>query len=129
MLGRLTPFGYATAEAEQRLETLMQDEKAVLVDIRYNPVSRWRPLWNRKALKEKWEERYFFYPSLGNVNYKNGGDIQLNDAGKGIPLLVEGLQKGRNLIILCACKQFESCHRHTVVELVRQVLPEVEVVI
>ena len=76
-LGKLIPFGYATKDADQRLAELMRDERTVLVDIRYKAVSRYRPQWNGKALREAWSGRYFPLSALGNVNYNNGGPIKI----------------------------------------------------
>ncbi len=128
MLGRLIPFGYATPDAQARLEALMQDEKAVLVDIRYNPVSRWRPMWNKKALSERWGGRYSHVKLLGNVNYNNGGPIQIANAERGIPLVVQGLQRGLTIILLCVCKEYSTCHRRVVCDMVKEKLPGVEIV-
>ena len=128
MLGKLVPFGYATPDAQARLEALMQNKKTMLVNIRFNPVSRWNPVWRKKTLQLTWQERYYALPCLGNINYK-GGPILIANPDLGIPVLVRILQRGCNLILLCACAKYETCHRKVVCELVRQVLPEVEVIL
>jgi hypothetical protein len=113
MVGKVVPFGYAGKDAEERISALMEDEKAILVDIRFKPYSRWRPIWGFHALINRWGlTRYQWEGNvLGNKNYNN-----------------ERLQRDENLILLCACSKYETCHRKTVVELLKHAMPEVEVV-
>jgi hypothetical protein len=103
----------------------MAQPHTVLVDIRYMARS-WRKEWNQVNLRHLFGSRYRPLPCLGNVNYNNDQPIKLSMPDIGIPLL-EGLQKGYNLILMCTCKDFEHCHRKMVVDLVKQVLPQVEV--
>lgn len=129
MIGKLISFGYALRGAEAQLEAFMaEDERALIVDIRYEARSR-IPAWNSDALKRKWGDRYWPLSALGNVNYNNSQPIRLSMPDIGIPLLVEGLQKQRNLVLLCACIHYEQCHRRVVVELVKETLPGVEVIL
>jgi hypothetical protein len=128
MLGKLYPLGYTAQDAGKRFVNLMEDERTVLVDIRFNPVSRHYPPWGGKALKEIWSGRYYPLSCLGNENYK-GGPIKIADPDLGIPVLMRGLQQGYNLILLCACKSYDTCHRKVVCEMVKAVLPNVEIVL
>jgi len=125
---KLIPFGYAAPGAEKRLEELMAaDERALIVDIRYEARSR-MPQWNKAALQKRWGDRYWPLSALGNVNYNNGKPIKLSMPEVGIPLLVEGLRKGCTLVVLCVCPSYSYCHRKVVCELVKAELPEVEIV-
>ncbi|EFH82739.1 DUF488 family protein [Ktedonobacter racemifer] len=126
---KVVEFGYAGAGGEERLHQLMQDEKAILCDIRLSPRSKWYPQFNGKALRETYGARYLWLgETLGNKNYNNDEGIVLADPERGITRLMAGLRKGYTLILLCACKQYESCHRHTVVDLLREKVPGLEVV-
>src|SRR5712692_2999444 len=128
--GKLYPVGYAAQGAMQRVEALMSDHSAHLLDARLAPFSRWRPAWNKKALQERWGARYTHERRLGNVNYRAPGEpIRLLDPDAGIRTIVELLQQDRSVILLCACKDYETCHRHTIVDLVVTILPDVEVVL
>lgn len=64
---------------------------------------------------------------MGNLNYK-GGPMALANPSVGIKGLVMYLREGYDLIVLCGCSDFQSCHRHLIVELLRGAMPEVEVV-
>lgn len=127
MSGKLIPFGYLAKDADQQLEAMMRDPRAVLVDIRYNAVSR-RKEWNPHGLIRLYGSRYRPLSMLGNKNYNNDGPIEIADPKLGIPLLVEGLTKGYDLILMCACKDYATCHRKAVVDLVKAQLPQVEIV-
>lgn len=125
---KLIPFGYGAPKAQERLEKIMaEDERALIVDIRYEARSR-MPQWNKGALQKRWGERYWPLSALGNVNYNNGHSIKLSMPEIGIPLLVEALSKGCTLVLLCVCPSYDYCHRKKVVELVKAELPEVEVI-
>ncbi len=123
MTGHLYTLGYAAPDAEQQLATLMADPSTLLIDIRYSPRSRWQPQWNKKALQAAWGDHYVHVQALGNVNYRlPDAPIQLLDADAGIQWAVETLQAGYSLILLCACRDYERCHRKTVKELIENAL-------
>ncbi len=63
----------------------------------------------------------------GNVNYK-GGPIRLANPAVGIAGLVRYLREDHDLILLCKCEDYETCHRKLIVDLLVAQLPEVEVV-
>ncbi len=126
MLGRLIPFGYSAPGASTRLDALLQDEYVYLIDTRYSPRSR-RPEWQQSALQARYGKRYLWLGrSLGNINYKNGGVIQLANAEPGLARLVNGLLQGYSMVLLCACKEYEQCHRRVIVEMLRERLPDIE---
>ena len=57
------------------------------------------------------------------VNYRLAdAPIQLADPKAGIPWAVQALQAGYSLILLCACEDYERCHRKTVKELIENAL-------
>lgn len=133
MSGKIIPFGYAVPNAQQTLDALMEEKRAILVDIRHAPHSQRRPEWNADALMERYGGlRYRLCGKyLGNINYnQTGKPIQLANPQHrcGIPFLLDGLRKGYTLILLCACASLEQCHRKVVCDLVREAMPEVEIV-
>jgi hypothetical protein len=126
MTGKLYTIGYLAPDAQVKLDELLTDPKTYLVDIRYNAVSR-KPGWSGAALRKKYGTRYHPLSGLGNKNYKRPGEpieISMPDL---ISVVVDPLQRGFNFILLCACRDYETCHRKTVVELIQAQLPEVEV--
>lgn len=120
-------LGYAVPGAEQTLETLMQDAGVHLIDTRYKPYSR-IPGWVGSVLGEKYGARYHWAGAyLGNLHYK-GGPILLANTDVGIRGLCTYLSEGKDLILLCGCKDYERCHRKVIIELLQQQMPEVAVI-
>jgi hypothetical protein len=115
----VSTLGYAALGSAQVLEQRMEkDPKTLLIDIRFLPVSRWRPFWRKCALKARYGNRYIHLRGLGNVNYKHWEKgIQLYDPTTPLLLLRGYMQEGYSLILLCACQDPASCHRSTVYDL------------
>src|SRR2546421_10478963 len=128
MSAKVIPFGYGARGSMEQLDALMQDERTALIDTRYSPHAR-RVEWRQGALKAKYDRRYMWLgETLGNINYNNGGPIQLAQPEQGIGRLVNGLQSGWSLVLLCQCPNYEQCHRRVIVEMLTAQMPEVEVV-
>lgn len=107
---RVYPVGYSTPGSQELIDELLEQPGMLLIDTRLKPYS-WNEYWSRDALKKKYGEMYRYAGNfLGNVNYNNGGPITLADAATGIAGLVRYLGEGRDLILLCQCKQFLQCH-------------------
>lgn len=103
--------GYTSRKPEQLLR-LAETLDAVVVDSRYNPVSR-VPHWNAPALKEALGKRYTTMEFFGNKTYKQG-IITLWNPAMGLGWLDSlGINRA---IILCACKDGATCHRKQVGE-------------
>jgi uncharacterized protein (DUF488 family) len=123
--GKVYTIGYAAADSMQMLEQVMSDPAMLLVDIRLVPRSRWFPQWNKKQLIQRWSKRYRHERRLGNLNYKNKRKpIELVDAAGGLAFLVELLQAGYSIVLLCACVQYDACHRKLVADLLAQSLAQ-----
>ncbi len=122
--GTLYTLGYAEPNATERLETLMAQPRTAIVDIRSVPYSRWTASWNRRTLMHKYGPiRYHHVGELGNVNYnKPDLPIQLADPDVWVQKCVKSLQQGWSLVLLCACKDYEQCHRKTVYQLIQAAL-------
>lgn len=119
-MNQLIALGYAMRGSENMLRDLMKDGRTVLADIRDNPVCTWSEIWNPPALRAAYPGRYWPLRELGNANHTNpDAGIRLNDPERGLTLLLEALKR-RQVIILCACANFEACHRRAVVELADQ---------
>jgi uncharacterized protein (DUF488 family) len=134
MAGKLIPFGYLARGSQERLTQLMADQEALLVDIRFKPHSK-RPEWRQMALEEYWGDhqrqgtgRYHYLGELGNVNYRSGGPIQLSSPHYGLAVLKTLLNR-YNIVLLCACACYDTCHRKVVVDMVREKYPDVDIVL
>lgn len=121
--------GYAQPQAAQYVESLMMgNPSTLLIDIRYSPHSM-RAEWRKESLEQKYGDRYRWAGQyLGNVLYRQAGAIKIANPVMGIRGLRMYLAERYELILLCACKEYEQCHRKTVIELLLEQEPTVEVV-
>jgi hypothetical protein len=118
IIGKLYTLGYAAPSAAFTLETLLSESGTLLVDVRMHPGSHRYPEWRAKALERRYGERYAHVPAFGNVHYRTPGQpIQLADPEAGVRWAIPLLQQGRNLVLLCVCKDDEQCHRKLVFDL------------
>jgi hypothetical protein len=135
MEARVYHVGYNAYNSEQQVQSLMQDPKMLLIDTRLKPWS-YKPQWSRDdkhvgphtilGLQSQWGRRYRYAGKyLGNLNYK-GGDIDIPHLDEGVQVLVQCLQKGYKLLIICQCSH-DSCHRYKILRELKRVMPEVEI--
>lgn len=105
--------GHTVAQLKQAAEM----HKARVLDIRLSRCSR-LPEWNEAALKRALGWRYVPVPTLGNKNYKTGGPIEIYAPKLGCDV-VENLLRANSQILLCGCRDFNSCHRAVVSQMLR----------
>ena len=118
----LLTIGYMEDNAMELIAAFMSDENAVLLDIRETPRSRWKPAFNRNQLIEQFGGfRYGWWPEFGNINHRpedRHKGIVLADPQTGLERIRKVLESGRKVMLLCACKDYERCHRKVVYELI-----------
>ncbi len=90
--------------------------QAVVVDIRLVPQSRFTPQWRQANLERLFGDNYRHVKELGNKGFKEKR-IEIADLETGLPI-VEGIQS--NVILLCACKDYDKCHRKVIAEALRE---------
>ena len=113
-------LGYSQPGARLVLDTLIWHEGWLLVDIRYAPVSTW-PDWTQRALLQRYGPAYVHLPALGNLHSRDHHlPIVLADAPTGIRSVVRTVDDGRRCLLLCACKDYRTCHREIVARLLQQ---------
>lgn len=124
---KVYPIGYA--RSGYKVDQVMAlDANLLIIDLRKSPNSSMLG-WSLAALKAKYGQRYRWAGRfLGNVNYAQGGPIQLVDSEIGIKGLVQYLSEGHDLILLCGCAEYAACHRKIVVDQLVEQMPEVEVI-
>ena len=122
--GELLTLGYTEPDALQRLDTFLAQSDTGLVDIRYSPRSRWRPVFNQAALIERYGPlKYGHCRELGNVNYNKPNEpIKLSAPEEGVRWVVRLLRGGHSVMLLCACKNYEHCHRKMAYDLIMAAL-------
>jgi uncharacterized protein (DUF488 family) len=123
--GTIYTLGHSQAKAEATLEQLMRHPRALLVDVRYQPVSRWNPQWNRASLAGRYGHRYVWDRRLGNIHYQSRDrGIQLAAGHQDAVREAAGLLcAGTSLVLLCACGDERTCHRSLVAKLIQDSLP------
>lgn len=116
----LFTMGYTEQDAQQRLDTFLAQPSTKLIDIRYSPRSRWKPEFNQSALIKRYGPlKYEHCRALGNVNYNRASEpIKLLSPDEGVQHMIDLLLSGNSLMLLCACKAYEHCHRKTAYDLV-----------
>jgi uncharacterized protein (DUF488 family) len=107
-------IGYSGRTPNELLE-IVERLGAQLVDVRYSPASR-MPQWSGLRLRQLFGERYTHLRQFGNVNYKNGGPIQLVDYASG-KVYLDALD--RPAVLMCVCSDPAICHRTTIANLLR----------
>jgi hypothetical protein len=119
-IGKLETIGYTEKDAAQRLEAFLAQPRTGLIDIRYSPRCRWDARWNKSALQAKYRTRkYIHLRCFGNINYNRPGQpISLATPREWLNNVVNALLHGSSLMLLCACKDYEQCHRKTVYDLI-----------
>jgi uncharacterized protein (DUF488 family) len=106
-------FGYAGHDASA-LHAVVTELDAVLLDIRWTPYSK-QPGWTGNELAERFAMRYLHVPAFGNVEHASG-TIRLSAPSEGIATVFDCLTVGP-VVLMCACRQFDRCHRSHVAAL------------
>jgi uncharacterized protein (DUF488 family) len=117
--------GY-TGKKPEDLKRLVERLGARLLDIRYSANSR-VPHWRQKALAELVGDAYYNLIVFGNRAYQEGR-IEIVNFASGENWLFFHLKDHpeQPLILMCACKDYETCHRKVVADGLRERGYEVE---
>ena len=123
--GTIYTLGYSQRKAAATLERLLRQPHILLLDVRYQPTSRWNPQWNRAELAARYGEQYRWERRLGNVNYwSRERGIQLPTGWQeAIREAATLICAGTSLMLLCCCGDERACHRTLVAKLIQDALP------
>lgn len=124
---RIQTIGYTEPGAEERIAEFLKQEGAALIDIRMMPRSRYYWRFNKDRLSKLYPSQYIHMPDFGNVNYRP------NDRAKGIKIAKPGAglhqimyllndKFEHPIMLMCACKDYSSCHRKVVYEMIMAIL-------
>lgn len=115
-------LGYSQVGSLEQLVEVAAEYQAVVVDVRYRRFSR-VPRWSEGSLRAALGQQYLACEALGNKNYKGeyGEGIMLANVSRGVAQLKSVLAE-TNVILLCACKEWHTCHRRDAAEAVSAAL-------
>jgi len=108
-------FGYSGRKLEDIIRAADREDLTI-ADIRLVARSR-KPDFNKGRLSAALGQRYIHLQEFGNLNYRRGGMVVLADSDAGVWRL--SLLIGK-VAFMCACKNFEECHRSTVAQILSQ---------
>jgi uncharacterized protein (DUF488 family) len=108
-------FGYAGHDPAA-LHAIATEIDALLCDIRWTPFSK-IPGWSGKDLQTRFGMQYLHVPAFGNRAHRDGL-IEISGPSEGIATVCDCLTVGP-VILMCACRRFETCHRATVADLLK----------
>ena len=116
-MNTLYTLGYTRLKPDEILRAAERLD-AVIADIRIAPRSR-HPMWNGAKMRAAWRERYVHIPELGNENYKGdrGDGVMLANPEAGSSRVLDLLAR-QSVILLCACADWQTCHRRAAAELI-----------
>ena len=114
MTRQVYTLGYSGRQLDE-IRAMVEEKEAILFDIRFSPRSR-NPTWSEGNLRAAFGARYRHIRALGNANYR-GHSIRIQDFDAGLRAITES---GRPVILMCACKEYEHCHRRLVAERLRE---------
>ena len=109
--GLITPCIYTTGFAGKDftlLPKLLDFLDAVLIDIRFSPISDKQIQWRKDYLRLLLKDRYLHVPHLGNRISKESGKQSIQNLSLGIKIITE---LKANLLLMCECRRIEECHR------------------
>ena len=104
-------IGYSGRSVED-VAAIAKKLDAIIVDIRFNPMARAVP-WRGYTLIKTLGDQYVQIKAFGNPNYKNGQPIAILDYESGKEQIEA---TGKNIILLCVCKDPHICHRTVILD-------------
>lgn len=121
--GYLTRGTFSGKDKIKTFDAMVRRAGLLVFDIRLNPWSM-APCWRKAELCDRLgnaqtfpDGRYLHVPALGNVNYRTGEEIQIQNLAFGIDTVMESCRiTGLSPLLLCGCPDYESCHRSVVGE-------------
>jgi len=126
-LGRVATIGYHQPQAWQIVSRMICEQGWSLVDIRSNRRS-YLEEWSGASLRRHFRSSYYAVPELGDVNQlAPANPMQLFDPTTGLAKVGLLLEAGMDCLLLCACPDWQRCHRRQVATLLKQTYPALEV--
>jgi hypothetical protein len=125
--GQIATIGSHQPQAWQIVTRMVAEQGWHLVDIRYGRNS-YQEEWSGACLRRHFRSSYHAVPELGDVNHlAPQNPIQLADPSTGLAKVDLLLEAGFDCLLLCACPDWQRCHRCLVASLLTQVYPQLSV--
>jgi uncharacterized protein (DUF488 family) len=82
----------------------------LVVDVREDPRRAYRGTYTKSYLEKELKDKYVWIPELGNKT-RDIDNIQLVNEEEGLKKLLELAKRYEHIVLLCAEKKDEDCHR------------------
>ncbi len=126
-LGRVATIGYHQPQAWQIVTRMVSEQGWHLVDIRSNR-GAYLEEWSGTSLRRHFRSSYHAVPELGDVNHlAPENPMQLADPATGLARVTAWVEAGIDCLLVCACPDWQRCHRRLVASLLKQTYPTLEV--
>jgi len=108
---KISLIGYGgTKKPEDFFTRINEMNVDLVIDVRADPFHAYLTPYKKPQLEKKLKEKYLWIPELGNKT-RDINNIQLVDEEKGLQKLLELAEKYEHIVLLCAEKKDEVCHR------------------
>ncbi|TLX24043.1 DUF488 domain-containing protein [Chryseobacterium indologenes] len=128
MQTQIFSIGYGNRQMNEFIKLLENNEISLLVDVRTNPYSRWRPEFNTKAFQITLAEfglQYIHKPELGgkpkDEEFYTNGNLDYDKLRRsvsyqqGLEYLERGLEFDYRIAIMCSEQNPLECHRYNLI--------------
>lgn len=109
-LTRVSLIGYGGCKPTDFFSRLQQMNPDLVVDVREDPNHAYLATYTKSHLEKKLGSKYVWVPELGNRT-RDINNIQLVDEEKGLRKLLGFTRRHNHIVLLCAEKNDEDCHR------------------
>jgi uncharacterized protein (DUF488 family) len=107
---RISLLGYGGSTPTDFSAKIEQMNPDLIVDVRADPHRACLGVCAKSHLQKEYGSRYVWIPELGNKT-RDINNIQLVDEEKGLRRLLELARTHDHILLLCAEKKDEDCHR------------------
>lgn len=128
MQTKIFSIGYGNRQMNEFIKLLEDNEINLLVDVRTNPYSRWKPEFNSKAFQitlAEYNIQYIHKVNLGgkpkNEEIYTNGNLDYDKIRKsvaylqGLEYLERGLEFNYKIAIMCSELNPLECHRYNLI--------------
>ena len=112
-MNKISGIGHSNRAYSEFLQRLQEHQIDTLVDIRTYPRSRFCPQYNQKALSEELGKANITYLFKGNNLGGKGENVEYEET---VDELVEMIQQGKKICVMCSEAKHTDCHRHEMLE-------------